>query len=215
MKVRKIGVLGCGMIAEQGHMPALKQIHGLTLHAVYDIAWNRALAMQAKFQIWHAFLTEKAFWESDIDAVVICTPAPFHLANVTQAAAHGKHVLCEKPLAMEENDILQMKKTMDAADRQLFTVFTYRFGPVAVEIHRLIRSGAIGEVRALRLNYLWNLHGKWNENGERRTDLQSSASWPDAERRADGGLWSSSDRSCALVAGGRSRMAARHRDLDR
>ena len=169
MKVKKIGVLGCGMIAEHGHMPALKQVNGLSLHAVYDVAWNRALAMQAKFQIPHAFPTEKAFWESDIDAVVICTPAPFHLANVAQAAAYGKHVLCEKPLAMDENDILQMIAAMKAADKQLFTGFTYRFSHVATEIHRLVRSGAIGEVRALRLNYLWNLHGKWNwnKNGER------------------------------------------------
>jgi len=49
MKVRKIGVLGCGMIAEHGHIPALKQVNGLSLHAVYDVAWNRALTMQARF----------------------------------------------------------------------------------------------------------------------------------------------------------------------
>jgi len=166
MAVKKIGVLGCGMIAELGHMPALKHVSGLSLHAVYDVAWSRALAMQAKFQIPHAFPTEKAFWESDLDAVVICTPAPFHLANVLNAAKHGKHVLCEKPLAMNEADIQRMINTMTDAGLMLFTGFTYRFSGAAQEIHRLVRSGAIGEVRALRLVYLWNLHGNGAGTGK-------------------------------------------------
>ncbi len=169
MSGKKIGVLGCGMIAELGHLPALKHVAGISLHAVYDVNWNRALEMQSRFRIPHAFPTEKAFWESDIDAVVICTPAPFHLANVLQAAQYGKHVLCEKPLAMNEADILRMMKVMEDAGLMLLTGFTYRFSGSARAIHRLVRSGAIGEVRGLRLNYLWNLHGKWswNENGER------------------------------------------------
>ena len=141
-------------------------MNGLSLHAVYDVVWTRALAIQTKFQIPHAFPTEKEFWESDIDAVVICTPAPFHLANVLNAAKHGKHVLCEKPLAMNEADIQCMINTMTDAGLMLFTGFTYRFSGAAQEIHRLVRSGAIGEVRALRLVYLWNLHGKWSWNGQ-------------------------------------------------
>lgn len=71
MSAKKIGVLGCGMIAELGHLPALKHVAGINLRAVYDVSWNTALAMQAKFQIPHAFPMEQAFWESDIDAVVI------------------------------------------------------------------------------------------------------------------------------------------------
>jgi predicted dehydrogenase len=161
MKTNKVGVLGCGMIAELGHLPALKQVPGLVLEAVYDVNWERALAMQHKFGIPHAYPEEQAFWESDLDAVVICTPAPLHLANVMAAAAHGKHVLCEKPLAMEEGDIQRMIVTMSEAGRMLFTGFTYRFSGSAREIQRLVRAGAIGEVRSLRLNYLWNLHGKW------------------------------------------------------
>ncbi len=49
---------------------------------------------------------------------------------------------------------------MENADRMLFTGLTYRFSPSAIETHRLVREGAIGEPRSLRLVYLWNLHGK-------------------------------------------------------
>lgn len=159
-----IGVLGCGMIAELGHLPAIKQTHGLVLESLYDTKWSRALAMQSKFNAPHAYPNEKEFWESDIDAVVICSPAPMHLEHVLKAAKYGKHVLCEKPLAMNESDILTMIDAMDKAGLQFYTGFTYRFGGAAQEIHKLIRRGAIGEARDLRLNYLWNLHGKWNWN---------------------------------------------------
>lgn len=169
MAPRRIGILGCGMIAELGHLPALKNCPGLVVDAIYDVNWNRALAMQSKFQIPHAYPQESDFWQSDLDAVVICTPAPLHLNNVLAAARHGKHVLCEKPLAMNESDIQQMIDVMDRAGLMFFTGFTYRFSGSAQEIHRLVRSKAIGEIRSLRLVYLWNLHGKWswNDRGER------------------------------------------------
>ena len=50
------GILGCGMIA--GHLPAIGHVSGLQLHAVYDVNWNRGLAMQSRFGIPHAFPAE-------------------------------------------------------------------------------------------------------------------------------------------------------------
>lgn len=157
----KIGVLGCGMIAGLGHLPAIVQNPELELYALYDIDWNRALSLQQRFGARHAFPEESAFWQSDIDAVVICTPAPLHRRNVESAASHGKHVLCEKPLAQTVDDIRAMIDTMKHAGLLLMTGFTYRFSPSAIDIHRLVGEKAIGEVRSLRLVYLWNLHGKW------------------------------------------------------
>jgi predicted dehydrogenase len=162
MASKRVGVLGCGMIAELGHLPALCQASGLECHALYDVNWERALALQRRFHVPHAYPTEREFWESRIDAVVICTPAPLHKEHVLTAAAHGKHVLCEKPLAMNVRDIACMQAVMQEAGLMFFTGFTYRFSPSAREIHRLVRERAIGEVRCLRLVYLWSLHGKWS-----------------------------------------------------
>lgn len=157
----KIGLIGCGMIAERGHLPTIQQTQGLVLEALYDPKWERTLKMQQYFGAKHAYPTEEAFWKADFDAVVICTPAPLHLEHVTKAAKHGKAILCEKPLAMNEREIEEMIRITDRAQVKLYTGFTYRFSPSALEIHRLVQSGSIGEVRALRLIYLWNLHGKW------------------------------------------------------
>lgn len=157
----RIGVLGCGMIAEWGHFPAIQQAHGVVAEALYDPRWERSLKMQKQFGVRHAYPTEQEFWESDIDAVAICTPAPLHLEHVTKAAAYGKDILCEKPLAMTEAEIEKMIDIAATAGVKLYTGFTYRFSPSALDIHRLVQDGVIGEVRDLRLIYIWNLHGKW------------------------------------------------------
>lgn len=164
MRPFKIGLLGCGMIAEKAHLPHLKSTPGLQLEAVYDIDFARAVAMQKKFLVPHAYPTEEEFWKSDLDAVVICTPAPVHFRNVQDAARHGKHVLCEKPLAMNESDIETMIDIMRAAKLHFFAGFNYRFSQSSIDIHRLIRENAIGEVRALRLVYIWHLHGKFKKD---------------------------------------------------
>jgi predicted dehydrogenase len=155
----KVAVLGCGMIAERGHLPAIRQTPGWQLDAVFDVNFDRTLAMQRQFGVTHAYPTEADFWNGDFDVVVICTPAPLHLEHVTKAARHGKNILCEKPLAMTEEDIERMIGIAAEAGVKLYTGFTYRFSPSALDIHRLVRSGSIGEVRSLRLIYLWNLHG--------------------------------------------------------
>src|SRR5690606_5012904 len=71
-----------------------------------------------------------------------------------------KPVLCEKPLAMNDADAQTMIDAMREAGVPLYVGFTYRFAPIARDIHRLVRDGAIGRVLSLRLIYLWDCHGQ-------------------------------------------------------
>jgi predicted dehydrogenase len=158
--VKKIGLMGCGMIAEWGHLPAILATEGLEAHAVYDPDPNRAYGLQHKFGIPHGYAISSMFFESGIDAVVVASSAPAHLQNVTEAAQYGLPVLCEKPLAMNDGDAEFMIKTMDDAGLLLTTGFCYRFSPVAQNIKRLVADGAIGDVRSVRMVYIWNLHGR-------------------------------------------------------
>jgi len=165
----KLGVIGCGMIAERGHFPAIQQIPEFQLYALYDRDFERSKSLQRQFGVPHAYPSEKEFFNSGIDAVVICTPAPVHHVNVLAATEAGKHVLCEKPLGTSEEEMVEMRDAMDEAGLMLFTGFNYRFSQSAIDIRRLVRENAIGEVRLLRLVYNWHLHGKWewNDQGER------------------------------------------------
>jgi predicted dehydrogenase len=157
------------MIAEKGHLPALQHVPDLHAQALYDRDFERATALQRQFDVPHAYRTEEEFFDSDLDAIVVCTPAPVHHQNVMDAAEHELDVLCEKPLGMNEEEMLDMEEVMDEAGLQLFTGFNYRFSQSALDIRRLVQEGAIGDVRHLRLIYNWHLHGKWQwtEDGER------------------------------------------------
>lgn len=160
LEPKKIGLMGCGMIADCGHLPAIFATEGLQPWAVYDPDPERAYGLQQKYGIPHGYTVSSMFFESGLDAVSITSPAPVHRQNVEEAAKYGLPVLCEKPLAMADHDAEAMIQTMCDADLLLATGFCYRFSPVAQTIKRLVQDGAIGEVRSLRLVYIWNLHGR-------------------------------------------------------
>lgn len=158
--MKKIGLMGCGMVADYGHLPAILATEGLEAWAVYDPDPERAYGLQKKYGIPHGYAVSSMFMESGIDAVVITSSAPAHRQNLDEAARYGLPVLCEKPLASTDADAISMIKTMDDAGLMLATGFCYRYSPVAQNIKRLVEGGAIGSVRSLRLIYIWSLHGR-------------------------------------------------------
>ena len=122
--MKRIGLMGCGVVAGYGHLPALKQNPGLELVSLLDPDEKRLRSAQTEFDVPNAFTESEPFFESGLDAVVITSPAPCHRQNVLDAARHGMHVLCEKPIAMNEAEAQEMIAAMEQADLLLFTGFT-------------------------------------------------------------------------------------------
>jgi predicted dehydrogenase len=162
--MKKIGLMGCGTVADYGHIPTILQTPGLQLVALFDPDAKRLQTARDKFGIPAAFTDVDEFLTSGLDAVTITSPAPCHILNVRDALRHGKHVLCEKPLGMTAEECAEMADLARAADRMLFTAFDYRFSPASLKIRELVRNGDIGEVRSLRLIYIWNNHGKFQKD---------------------------------------------------
>ena len=158
---QRLGLMGCGLVAIYGHLPALAQTEGVELTAVYDPSGAQLAALRKLWPEVQVFDDMDAFLASGIDAVTITSPAPCHLENIRAAARAGKHILCEKPLGMTDAEIEEMMAVTQDAGVMLFTAFDYRFSPVAQKIRQLVAEKAIGEVRSLRLIYIWNLHGKY------------------------------------------------------
>ena len=171
---KRIGLMGCGMVAGYGHLPAIAETDGLTLHAVFDPSEEAMKRVQEKYGVEHVCRTEEEFFACGIEAVTITSPAPCHLQNVLDAAKHKLPVMCEKPLAMNRDEASQMIAAMEEAGVPLYTGFCYRFSPSALKIRELVREKAIGEVRSLRLVYNWNLHGKYVTTPDGKKELQKS-----------------------------------------
>jgi predicted dehydrogenase len=170
----RIGLMGCGIVATYGHLPALRELADageLDLAAVFDPVAEKAEAAGAKFKT-RAFTDAEAFFSSGLDGVAIASPAPCHPQNVCDAARHGLHALCEKPLALSDRDGARMLRAMKAARRMLFTGYCYRFSPSALEIKRLIERGAIGRLCSLRLIYIWDCHGKYAKEAKGKCIIQ-------------------------------------------
>jgi predicted dehydrogenase len=158
-----IGLLGCGTVAQYGHLPAIAQTPGLLLAAVYDPDRVRAEETARRFGVPVGTSDIDEFYGSKIEAVTITSAAEAHRENVFEAARRGTHVLCEKPLALLETEAEDMIQAMLQADLLFFTAFCYRFSPSALHIKRLVQEGAIGKVRSLRLIYNWDCHGKYEK----------------------------------------------------
>ena len=87
---------------------------------------------------------------ANVNAVTIGTPNKFHAPIVIAAARAGKHVLCEKPIALNHQEAMAMVEACRQANVCHMTAFTYRFVPAMRYTTQLVRDGAIGQVRTLR-----------------------------------------------------------------
>ena len=84
---------------------------------------------------------EELVQDPDLDVVHICTPNHLHQPLAAAALAAGKHVVCEKPLAMDAAGAEQLVAAAAAADRQAAVPFVYRFYPTVREARERVRSG--------------------------------------------------------------------------
>jgi predicted dehydrogenase len=159
--MKTIGLMGAGVVARYGHLPAIAATPGLRLSAIFEPDVSAHAELSAQYPTAKIFADSEAFFTSGIDSVTITSPAPAHLQNVLGAVRHRKPILCEKPLAMDELEIEQMIAATKAANVPLFTAFCYRFSPASLMIKKWIDEKAIGTLRAMRLLYLWNLHGRF------------------------------------------------------
>ncbi len=159
----RIGLMGCGSVADFGHLPAIRSTPDLDIVALFDPVPGRAFAYSEKFG-GKPFTDESEFFAESLDAVVVASPLFTHHDNVMLCSEHGVHVLCEKPIATNEDEAADMIAVMEDAGKGFFVGMVYRFSPVALQLKQWIEQGIVGKVKHIRMIYLWNLHGQWVQN---------------------------------------------------
>jgi predicted dehydrogenase len=144
------GILGTARIAVTQVVPAIQQSLRGAVVAVASRDDVRARSVASALGIPAAYGAYEALLaSSEVDAVYIPLPNHLHAEWTIAAARAGKHVLCEKPLAL---NAAQAQEMVDAAERAgvtLMEAFMYRFHPTWLKVRDLIATGAIGEVRCI------------------------------------------------------------------
>ncbi len=147
MEELRIGVVGAGNIAVHGHLPAYKNCKNVTPVAICDIDIERAKAAAEAFDIPEYYGSiEEMLEKSDIQAVDICTWNNAHAPCLITAAKAGKHVVCEKPLAMNLDDALLMEKAVKENNIIFFLAVPSRFGYENMYLRELYDKGELGDV---------------------------------------------------------------------
>ena len=150
-----MAVVGAGAIALANHLPGLALCPAARLVAVCDAdpaTLARAVGhVRERYPQWAAGLRAfasagDAVGDPAVGAVVVATPNFTHRAIVEAACAAGRHVLCEKPLALTVADARAMLDAAEAAGVRHMTAFTYRFVPAMRYLKHLVDRGDLGEV---------------------------------------------------------------------
>ncbi len=144
MQPLKVALIGCGNISSQ-HMKAFQRIGGASIEVVVDVDHERTRTVAAEYGVPRtAASIGEALDAADVDLVDVCTPTFAHKDVVLAAAAAGKHVVCEKPLALTAADAREMADACRAAGVTLMVAFRYRFTPWAPIVRERVQAGAFG-----------------------------------------------------------------------
>ncbi len=149
----KWGVIGLGKFSENAIIPALLNVNKAKLVSVYSKSSSRAKSIAEKYSVQNHFDNLEAFLKSDIDAVYIGSANNDHHAHVLAAARAGKHILCDKPLALTAEQAEQMVAVCKE-NNVLFAVnYVFRFHPLIEKAKELIEKQTIGKLLSINANF--------------------------------------------------------------
>jgi predicted dehydrogenase len=152
MNKPKVGIIGTGFIGPV-HLEALRRI-GANVTALCDLP-DRVRAAADKFGIPEAFGNYREMLRSpNVDVVHITSPNRFHCEMSLAALRAGKHVVCEKPLAMNTRETAQIVKLARGSGRVFAVNYNVRFYPAVLAMRRLVARGDLGEIIHVNGSYM-------------------------------------------------------------
>lgn len=147
------GLIGCGDISRQRVAPALRDLENVEFVSVSRKQSEKAAEFAGEFgaKKWYSDWREQ-LQDDGIDAVYIATPVNLHAEQTIYAAQYGKHVLCEKPMAINVADCEDMLQAARTNGIKLGVAYYRHFYPVILRIKELVRGGAIGKLVLIQSN---------------------------------------------------------------
>lgn len=154
----RYGITGFGRFAENTIMPAILESSNSELVAIQKRSLKEAQEKAKQYNIPLAFdSAEELVKHPDVDVVFIVSPTLTHAPEAIAAAKAGKHVLTEKPMAMNSDEAKEMIKVCKDNNVKLMVGQMARFSPVNFRIRELIKSGAIGKVAFAKAEFFYDV----------------------------------------------------------
>ncbi|RRD92674.1 gfo/Idh/MocA family oxidoreductase [Clostridiales bacterium COT073_COT-073] len=141
-------IVGCGVIAET-HGKALKMLEaeGCKLYAVCDIVQEKAEKFAEKYGVGVIYYDdESVMQDSNIDVICVCVPSGTHGLICKMAAQAGKHIICEKPMEINEQKMAEITNVVEKSGIKMQCVFQRRLMPTAQAVKQLICENKLGKI---------------------------------------------------------------------
>jgi len=165
----KVGIIGCGKIAQVRHIPEYCMNEDAQLAGYYDFNKERAASLAEEFGGRAYDSVEELLADPEIDAVSVCAANNAHAEITIKALNAGKHVLCEKPMATTLEDCEAMVEAANKAGKKLMIDQNQRLAKAHVKAKKLIARGEIGKVITFKTTFGHGGPETWSVDGGANT----------------------------------------------
>lgn len=175
MEKLKVGIIGCGGIANGKHMPAISKLDNVEMTAFCDIDLERAKKAAAEYGTVDAKVYtdyKELLKDESIHNVRILTPNRWHAIMSVDALKAGKHVMCEKPMALNYEEALQMLQAQKESGKVLTIGYQHKFDADVMYAKQEAEKGTFGEVYFAKASILrrrgvptWGVFTQKSEQG--------------------------------------------------
>lgn len=174
MKTYKFGIIGCGMIANI-HAKAIQKIPNAVIAGIYDPAADSVQEFAAQYQCRVYLSLEEMLADTGVDVINICTPSGVHAKQAIASARAGKHVIVEKPLAVNKEDAQAVVRVQRKTGVKICVISQLRFSCGVQALRDAVRQGKLGRIimGSLSMRYYrseeyyqkggWR--GRWSSDG--------------------------------------------------
>lgn len=156
----KFAVIGCGHIGKR-HAEMISRNEESELVALIDVKDKKQLGLDAYTAPFFSSLDEFLDSGIDVDVMNIASPNGFHADQAMKCLKARKHIVVEKPMALNRQDAEKVIFKALNVHRNVFAVMQNRYSPPSVWIKELIESGALGNIYMVQLNCYWNRDGRY------------------------------------------------------
>ena len=151
----KWGIMGTANIAKRAMIPGMKEAENCEMYAIAGRSAEKANAFKEEYGFEKAYGSyEELLQDPEVQAVYIPLPNNIHAEWVKKALTAGKHVLCEKPMALNADEARELFKTAEESGKYLMEAYAYLHSPYLESLKEVISNGTIGDVNYVETGFI-------------------------------------------------------------